>query len=112
VDAIVKATCPRCGDVELKPEELGLRVCSAADASTYYFTCPRCAQVVSKTASDGRVVTLLQSVGVPTVYWDLPAELDELHDGPALTRDDLLDLHMILGEADWFDRLVRVSTRS
>jgi len=112
VQAIVKATCPRCGDVELTPSDLRLRVCTQVEASTYHFACPRCAEIVTKPAADGRVVTLLQSVGVPTVVWELPAELQEAHDGPPLTRDDLLDLHMILDGADWFDRLVRVPTRS
>jgi uncharacterized C2H2 Zn-finger protein len=99
--SIVQATCPRCGDVELTPRDLELRVCTLAAASTYIFNCPRCEQIVVKPASDGRVVTLLSSVGVPVVHWDLPAELDEAHDGPPLTKDDLIDLHFALERPDW-----------
>jgi hypothetical protein len=99
--SIVQATCPRCGDVELAPDQLQLRVCSTAAASTYVFTCLRCEQIIVKPAADGRIVTLLQSVGVPTTFWDLPAELDEAKDGPPLTVDDLIDFHFALERADW-----------
>jgi predicted RNA-binding Zn-ribbon protein involved in translation (DUF1610 family) len=105
VDAIVKASCPRCGDAELKPTDLKLRVCTIADASTYHFTCPRCEEVVVKPAADGRVVTLLQSVGVPTILWELPAELAETHIGPPLTIDDLIDLRLLLDRPDWAEQL-------
>ena len=105
VDAIVKATCPQCGDVELEPADLVLRICSIADACTYHFSCPRCEKIVVKPAADGRVVTLLQSVGVPTVSWELPAELSETHEGPPLTIDDLIDLRLLLDRPDWAEQL-------
>lgn len=105
MDAIVKATCPRCGDTELKPADLVLHVCSIVDASTYHFTCPRCQEIVVKPAADGRVVTLLQSVGVPTTLWELPAELSETHEGPPLTIDDLIDLRLLLDRPDWAEQL-------
>jgi predicted RNA-binding Zn-ribbon protein involved in translation (DUF1610 family) len=101
VETIVKATCPTCGDVELAPNELELRLCSAPAASTYVFTCPKCEKIIAKSASDGRVVTLLGTVGVPTVHWDLPAELSERRDGPPLTLDDLIDLRLALDSPDW-----------
>lgn len=101
METIVKATCPTCGDVELAPDELELRICSASFASTYLFTCFRCEKVVVKSASDGRIVTLLTSVGVPTVYWQLPAELFEAHDGPPITLDDLIDLRLALESPNW-----------
>jgi len=105
METIVRATCPRCGDVEMAPYHLQLRVCSKSEASTYLFTCPRCEEITIKPASDDRIVTLLTSVGVPTVHWDLPAELDESHDGPALTIDDLIDLHFALERPDWAELL-------
>ena len=109
VDAIVKATCPRCGDVELEPSDLELRVCSVVEASSYNFTCPRCEEIVVKPAADGRVVTLLQSVGVPTILWELPKELSEAHDGPPLTIDDLIDLRLLLDCPDWAAQLATPS---
>ena len=101
METIVKATCPSCGDVELTPADLELRVCSTPVASTYHFTCTRCESVIVKPAADPRIVTLLASVGVPTVHWDLPAELLEAHEGPALTLDDLIDLRLALESENW-----------
>jgi hypothetical protein len=101
METIVKATCPACGDVELAPEELKLRVCSMPDASTYHFVCTNCRQIVVKSAADERVVQLLSSVGVPVVNWDLPAELSERHDGEPITLDELIDLHELLDRPDW-----------
>ena len=34
------------------------------------------------------------------------------HDGPTLTTDDLLDFHLLLEQPDWFESLLKVSTRS
>ena len=105
VETVVKATCASCGEVELAPDALRLRVCSTPAASHYIFTCPRCSTIVVKPAADSRIVTLLTSVGVPTTNWDLPAELDEVHEGPALTIDDLIDLHFALERPDWAELL-------
>ncbi|TMK17845.1 MAG: hypothetical protein E6G68_08220 [Actinobacteria bacterium] len=105
VETVVKATCNRCGEVELTPQDLQLRVCSTPEASIYHFHCPRCETIVVKPAADGRIVTLLTSVGVPTSHWDLPAELHEAHDGPPLTVDDLIDLHFALERPDWAELL-------
>ena len=41
VETVVKATCNRCGEVELTPQDLQLRVCSTPEASIYHFHCPR-----------------------------------------------------------------------
>ena len=101
MQTIVKATCPTCGDIELAPTDLELRICSTPGASTYAFTCTVCDEVVVKPAADGRIVTLLTSVGVPTVHWELHAELYETHDGPPLTIDDLIDLRLALDSPNW-----------
>src|SRR5919106_3516282 len=84
VETIVRATCPTCGDVELKPADLELRICSTPAFSIYVFSCTTCDTLVAKPAADHRIVTLLSSVGVPMVRWDLPAELEETHEGPPL----------------------------
>jgi hypothetical protein len=111
VDTIVKATCPACGDVELVPNDLELRICSTASASTYAFVCPVCEQTISKPAADGRIVALLLSVNVPAVYWDLPAELTAARHGPPLTLDDLIDLRLALDSPDW-TQLIRSGSRN
>lgn len=105
----IKATCPRCGEVELTPDDIQLRVCTYSPASFYLFQCPVCHEVVQK-AADDRVVQLLISGGVSATVWELPGELRERRDGPPLTLDDLLDLHLLLEQPDWFDRLSKVSS--
>ena len=101
METIVKASCPTCGDVELSPADLELRICSTPTASTYHFTCTQCENVIVKPAADDKIIMLLTSVGVPTVHWDLPAELLETHNGPPLTLDDLIDLRLALESENW-----------
>ena len=105
----IRATCPTCGEVELTPDDIELRVCTFAPASYYQFACPLCSEAVQKPADD-RVVQLLISGGVSATVWELPEEVREDHSGPPLTVDDLLDLHLLLARPDWFDQLLRVST--
>ena len=102
---IVRATCQRCGDVEMTPEHLELRVCTDLQRSTYVFTCPSCDTLISKPAADARVRRALLAVGVRTVEWSFPAELTETHNGPPLTEDDLIDLMLLLEQPDWALRL-------
>jgi hypothetical protein len=89
--------------VELTPPDVELRVCRAEEHSFYAFVCPGCDRTVTKPA-DRRVVQLLVSGGVPAVRWDPPDELLEPRGGPALTWDDLLDLHLELESPDWWTR--------
>src|SRR5438309_10527562 len=72
----IKATCPGCGEVELTPDDIELRVCNYAPASYYNFECPTCRLEVRKPADD-RVVKLLISGGVREVMWEFPAEVKE-----------------------------------
>jgi hypothetical protein len=95
----------------MTPDQLELRVCSIDRFSTYVFTCPACHHVVTKPAEDPRVVRLLTSVGVRSTYWTMPAELDEPHDGPPLTSDDLIDLMLLLDQPDWALRLTASPSR-
>jgi hypothetical protein len=101
----IRATCPACGEVELTPPDVELRVHQVEAHSFYAFECPACRRTVTKPA-DRRVVRLLTSGGVPAQPWNPPGEVLEPHHGPALTWDDLLDLHLELQSPDWFVRLV------
>lgn len=104
----IRATCPTCGEVELTPDDIELRVCSYAPASSYHFDCPVCHVAVQK-AADDRVVQLLISGGVAVVAWSLPDEAAELRSGPPISFDDVLDFHLLMERSDWFDHLLRVS---
>lgn len=107
----IRATCPTCGEVELTPDDIELRVCTYAPASFYQFDCPLCGDQVQKPADD-RVVQLLISGGVSASVWQLPDESNESHEGPSFTFDDLLDFHLLLQSDDWFERLQQVRSRS
>ena len=106
---MVRTTCNRCGDVELTPEDLELRICIEPERSVYAFTCPICREAIAKPAADPRVVRALASVGVPIVGWPMPAEEGSLADAPPLTIDDLIDLMLLVDEPDFVSRLTNVS---
>lgn len=89
---VIRATCPRCGDVALSQFDVTLTiVLPLYDRSTYRFDCPGCQETVIKSA-EPEVVDLLKSGGVQVEEIRIPAEALERHDGPPLTWDDLLDL--------------------
>jgi hypothetical protein len=95
----IKATCPACGEVDLTPVDVRLTVASVTVLSSYAFTCPRCHTEVRKPADD-HVVSLLISGGVEATMWEIPAEALEVHAGPALGYDDLLDFALGLAAHD------------
>lgn len=111
-ETIVKTTCGTCGDIELSPSQLELRVCSVPERSVYAFECPSCRTAVLKPAADPRVITLLRSVGVPTVGWEIPAEILEPREGDPITNDDILDLILALEDPSFIDRLAAARTSS
>ena len=100
----IKATCPSCGDVDLKPRDITVVVAPAAGWASYQFVCPGCDEQVTKSADD-EVVTLLRGAGVRVGKLHVPAEALELHFGPALAADDLIDFGLRLSATD---RLVEV----
>lgn len=115
----IRANCPDCGDVELTPDDMLVRIAHdddalVGDSSHYRFTCPTCATTVRKPADD-RVVQLLLTGGVPIEMPDdeqptmagtgTPAHPEDPPAGRAFTCDDLLDLHLLLERDDWFDAL-------
>lgn len=113
----IRASCPDCGEVDLLPDDVTLRVVRADDGlvahgSCYRFCCPACAGVVSKPA-DERIAQLLTTGGVAVEddagAWALPARPPHPEvrpSGPAFTADDLLDFHLLLARPDWFAELL------
>lgn len=114
----IRATCPSCGEVDLRPADIELRVHRSphgdvAEGSSYAFDCPGCTQVVVKPA-DERVARLLTTGGVPMsvlgTHQTLAEHPEQPPPGPPLTRDDLLDLHLLLRRPDWYDELLATLT--
>jgi hypothetical protein len=102
----IRASCADCGDVELRVDDVHVRLCADDNAGSYVFRCPRCDMAVVKDAEQ-RVVDLLLASGVSMTTWTLPAELlEDRGDHPAFTHDDLLDFHALLEGDDWLDELL------
>lgn len=93
----IKATCPVCGDVDLRPTAVTLTVAQNAGWATYTFQCSSCQDLIEKTADD-EVVALLSSAGVHVDH--VPDEVLERHFGAPVTYDDLLDLALWLENHD------------
>ncbi len=108
--ALIRATCSDCGDVELRSRDLKVRHCRDTEASTYLFRCPSCAMIEVRDA-EAHVVDVLLAAGVHSTEWSLPAELEERRGGDAITHDDVLDFHDILGTSDWFSTLASMTDR-
>jgi hypothetical protein len=95
----IKATCPTCGDVDLTTDDVRLRVCSRSELSFYAFDCPQCTEEIRKPADDN-IVTVLIAGGVVAEVWEVAEEAFEVHSGPALSYDDLLDFVTALKSTD------------
>ncbi len=108
--ASIEATCPSCGPVICRPGDFDLRVWKGT-AIYYVFTCPACSALVQKQA-DLRALNILLSEGLKPHIMRAPKEMTERRDGPPLTFDDLLDLHMKLQNDDWFSDLQNEQRRS
>jgi hypothetical protein len=108
--AIVRATCPTCGDVELTVDDVQVQLCVSTSLSTYSFLCPACSLIVNKEANDA-VVESLTAAGSRLVAWTLPAELNEPKNGPKITHDDLLEFHLALESGDWQRELAMLAPK-
>ena len=95
VSPTIRTTCPACGEVDLRPEEIRLEVPQDVTDGEYGFRCPACAQDVSKEA-DATIVALLVSAGVRQT---VPL-------GP-LSLDDMIELHFALEAPDAAERFLQ-----
>ncbi len=115
----IRTTCPHCGEVEVGAGDVVLHlVAESLGGGWYGFQCPSCGTPVRKPA-DSRVARLLIGGGVSVASGDpgmsvhpavsapgMTAHPEAPRDGPALTYDDLLDLHLLLESDDWFLELL------
>lgn len=99
--ALVRASCPTCGDIELPGTALHARKCETTGEGSYSFGCPVCSTVIVKPA-DQRLLDLLVASGIPMTTWSLPSELAEEHLGEPINHDDILAFHELLETDDWF----------
>lgn len=91
--AIIKASCPECGDVQLTSQDVSCRLKAETNEGSYSFRCPECRISVCKSAEQ-RILDLLVNSGVDLFVMERPKELDEHpFSNPPFTYDDLLDFH-------------------
>ena len=107
--AIIRASCPDCGDIELTSRDVTVRVNSVTNEGSYAFQCPDCQIAVSKPA-EPRIVDLLVSSGVELYVWTMPAELLEERTGPPINYDDLLKFHYDLQSDNWLEKVTGTAT--
>jgi hypothetical protein len=96
----ITTSCPRCGRIDLEPEDVTLVVSPHENDSWYLFDCSGCVQRVVKPAPP-TVAIALGSVRITT--WSVPAEVMERvlpGEAPVIGHDDLLDLILDLRRDD------------
>ena len=104
----IRATCPACGEVDLRPNDIELEIvrdvlAEVGEGSCYRFSCPTCTELVTKPA-DERIARLLTTGGVAVIEpgHDLAPHPEDPPLGPSFTLDDLINLHQLLETEDWF----------
>ena len=95
--ARLTARCPACGEVELLAEQMWLVLTNVPGREHYGVDCPGCGLIFGH-AADAATIGLLCAI-VPVEILELPAEALEVHTGPAITIDDLLDAMLTLERA-------------
>lgn len=118
--AIIRVSCPTCGEIELPSERIELVTVPGLEIdrnNTHYtFTCSFCDAVVRRPA-DRITATVLTSGGVAIrpprhpVFVGRPGHPERPPGGPAFTRDDILDLHLLLEDDGWFAALLAARRR-
>ncbi len=97
--------CPQGGDHPVEARLARIAV-DEGGQPLIEFPCPGCGRYVA-CALEERSAHRLIGLGIRGTALRAPAEVTEIHDGPPLGPDDLLDLHLFLAEPDWLERLER-----
>lgn len=92
-DAVVRVECPWCGFLTLPPQALRCAEAAGNQVALCEFSCPICSRlIIIRTTPEG--FEAARRIGVAPLDGPVPRELLEARDGPPLTWDDLLDLHL------------------
>jgi len=91
----IRTSCSICGDIELAPSDLSLRLTPDDGTGEYLFECPHCEQVQHRPANH-RVVSILLATGVAYEV------VDEA--GP-ITEVEIREFLTALDHEDWPERL-------
>ena len=109
----ISVTCPSCGDVDLRAEEVSLNLHPSGPRGSFRFVCPGCGSAFDRPASR-EVVAVLIAAGVRATpredAWreldPSPAHEDRSPDpaAPAFTLDDVIAFHDLLQDDDALTR--------
>ncbi len=91
----IRTSCPLCGDVELAPGDLALRLTPCRGTGTYQFRCPHCEQVQQRPANH-RVVSILLATGVAYEVVD---------DGTPISEREIAEFMVGLDRENWREHL-------
>jgi hypothetical protein len=91
---LVQADCPTCGEVIAPASELVCGVSEAEETALCEFACPGCDRVLLIPLAPTEVPTLVL-LGARRGR-SLPFELLEVHSGPTVSWDEVLELHFEL----------------
>ncbi|HSL59539.1 MAG TPA: hypothetical protein VK866_16955 [Acidimicrobiales bacterium] len=93
--ATIRARCDQCGDVELRPHQVRVRLPDAGALGAYRFPCARCGEMVERPADEG-TIALLRAAGVAV---ELPPTIvHEPRLDPVFTHDDLVAFHELVAD--------------
>jgi hypothetical protein len=101
----LRVRCPDCSVVRVPANEVTLRNCVDDGRWDYHFLCPCCGRLSAGESTSWLAVEAF-AAGSALEVWHLPAELKERHGGPPLSLVDLVELHLVLAEPDWYDQLI------
>lgn len=91
----VHPACPDCGPVSIPLDNALLVIANAVQWSTWLFVCTQCHAPTINPATRGHIELLMHG-GVPFETFAFDTELLEVHDGPAISWDDVLDFHQAI----------------
>lgn len=101
---VIKTTCTSCGEVSVPLSEVHLHGNTGSNTKYFSYVCPECGETRGGEA-DSRFVGFLIGQGIMPEYERFAPEVLELHVGPSIVYDDILDFHLLLESPDWIHDL-------
>lgn len=104
----ISTRCPSCRQhIVFDVEECALLGGEDGQPVAYAYVCPHCAEPIVRRA-DKRAVAMLLAGGASShaaAEHVVPVHPEQPAPGPPLTIDDLIDFHLLLEDACWFEQL-------
>ena len=104
-DRCVRVTCPACGVVRVRVNEVVLRNCVDDNSWSYRARCSRCGTLFVAATPPALALPAV-TAGVSVEQWSMPVPSARHSAGP-IRETDAMALHVALMKPDWFDELLR-----